>query len=71
MPLLCEYCRKRPRAFKVKHPETCLHWRCLGCFRDLVRELPVVVLGVQSVTWAAEHDRPLVQISRAIKLLEA
>lgn len=65
----CEYCKKKPRAFKIKHPETCVHWRCLGCFRDLVRESPVVVVGVQSVTWSADHDRDLVQVGQASRLL--
>ena len=65
----CEYCKKEPRAFKVKHPETCVHWRCLGCFRDLVRESPVVVVGVQSVTWLTDHERDLVRVARATRLL--
>ena len=65
----CEACKKKPRAFKIKHPETCVHWRCMGCFRSLLRESPVVVVGVQSVTWPMDHDRDLVQVAQAARLL--
>lgn len=49
---VCDHCLQRPAAFLCKHPETSLHWRCLGCFRDHAREAPLVVLGV-----AAEPKR--------------
>ncbi len=45
--ILCEHCSSRPAAFQVKHPETSLHWRCLGCVRDMALNdsKPFIIFG--------------------------
>lgn len=52
----CSFCCLKPAAFRVKHPETTRHWRCLGCFRDLARDAAVIVDGVAVHGRVVEHN---------------
>lgn len=68
-PDLCEYCGTRPAAFRVKHPETSRHWRCLGCFRALARSMVVIVSGVRTPTRSlTTHDLEHLDEARALRL---
>jgi hypothetical protein len=67
--LECECCHERPAAFRMKHGETSVHWRCLGCFRDIARGSPVVVVGVATPARTIEHEMPLVDLFRFTRAL--
>jgi hypothetical protein len=65
----CEHCRKCPAAFRLKHGETSVHWRCLGCFRDIARQAPVAVVGVATPARIIEHRLSLVRLGRVVDAL--
>lgn len=64
MSTICQACEKHPAAFELKHGETTRHWRCLGCFRDMVRDGPVIVVGVAGRKAATSHVVPLVALAK-------
>ncbi len=70
---MCESCEQQPAAFRVKHHETCAHWRCLRCFRALLTECPIVVVGYANPTHIVDHltanPRDLVTIAKAARMV--
>jgi len=58
-PDLCEYCHKRAPRLRVKHPDTCRHWRCLECARDLMTDAGITVTG-----WALPTRSHAVGVNR-------
>lgn len=67
--LQCESCHERPAAFRLKHGETTEHWRCLGCFRSIAGEAPIVVTGVTTKRRTIKHAVPLVQLHRLTRAI--
>ena len=59
----------RPAAFRVKHPDTSRHWRCLRCFRALITSGPVSVTGFAVPKRAVVVDVELVAEAQGLRVI--
>jgi len=62
-PDLCEYCHERAPRLRVKHAETCRHWRCLECARELMTKVAITVTG-----WALPTRSHAVEPGRVVEM---